>query len=188
MLGLHQSPIYLAWISLTNSMILELWKKNAFMLIKIEKIENYFKIKENLWKCMCRPHLGPHLSGNLFCQVSQSHRPCVASWLVVIESDSGIEERVRVWHVAWRYSGRYEGASGSCRKRLLFGRVGWEIWQRFCYRGQEVMLFRKSCREGRWCFWEEGGETREGELGKTEERSFLSKWEARKNREEEFSF
>ena len=52
MLGPHQSPIYLAWISPTNSIILELWKKIIHTYLKSRKMENYFKIKENLWKCL----------------------------------------------------------------------------------------------------------------------------------------
>ena len=43
MLGLHQRPIYFAWINLTNSIILELWKIHS-CLLKIEKIEKKKKI------------------------------------------------------------------------------------------------------------------------------------------------
>ena len=52
MWGSHQSPIYLAWISLTNSTILELWKIHS-CLFKIKRnIKNYFKIKEKFMKVL----------------------------------------------------------------------------------------------------------------------------------------
>ena len=44
----------------------------------------------------CRPHMGLGFHAACFAKCHSPIGPCVASWLVVIESDSGIEERVRV--------------------------------------------------------------------------------------------
>ena len=50
MWGPYQSPIYLAWISLTNFIILELWKIHSYLFKNQEKQKNYFKIKEQFMK------------------------------------------------------------------------------------------------------------------------------------------
>ena len=42
MLGPHQSPIYLAWINPTNSIVLELWK---FILAYIKSRETEYHLK-----------------------------------------------------------------------------------------------------------------------------------------------
>ena len=53
MLGPHQSPIYIAWINLTNSIVPKLWKWHS-CLYKIKRKKNYLKNKVELklfeWK------------------------------------------------------------------------------------------------------------------------------------------
>ena len=51
MLGFHQRPIYIAWISPTDSIILELWKIHS-CLFKIKRNRKLCENWENLYKCM----------------------------------------------------------------------------------------------------------------------------------------
>ena len=51
MLGFHQRPIYIAWISPTNSIILELWKIHSCLF----KIKRNRKLFEN-WRKFIQVH------------------------------------------------------------------------------------------------------------------------------------
>ena len=48
MLGPHQSPIDLAWINLTNSIIFELWKFIILAYVKSRGAEDYLKVRAEL--------------------------------------------------------------------------------------------------------------------------------------------
>ena len=56
MLGPHQNPIYLSWIGLTNSIVLELWEKKHSCLCKIKRNRRLFEnqsgikiVREKTW-------------------------------------------------------------------------------------------------------------------------------------------